>query len=532
MGFSFLEGTEVAETAESARPGRLPYVAAAILAVFASAWGIAPANAANGKPAVDRNTLVVALSSEPGNLDPQVAPSIDSAKYAWNIFDTLYGFDLQGGLEPRLATGYQISDDGLRYTFTLRSGVTFQNGDPFTASDVKYSLERILDPVTKSTRRPYFVNSVKSVDAPDEHTVVFTLAQKDGAFLNKVAGYLYVVPRAYTQSLPNPEAFALKPVGTGPYKLASRHVGQSIELQRFDGYWGTAPQIARVRYRFIPEPSSRVNAVLAGEVDLATDIAAADAERLQGNKAVAVTSVAGGSPLHVRIYSNDPATPFSKKGVRLALNYALDHDAIIKSVFREQAAPLASTIPASYPYGSNPELKPYEYDPALAKKLLAEAGYPKGFQTELLCAATFPRPLCEAVAAYWSQVGIQAKVKVIDSVAFNRLNNVHQSGPLTFSEFGNAIYDPIHVIGGSVSKTGTWSDYYNADVQALIDQVEGEADRPKRDALFRQILKLTRDDGQAVLLAELKLNYAKDPALSWSPQIAGWSLNFRNAAWK
>ncbi|CAG9254769.1 ABC transporter substrate-binding protein [Paraburkholderia unamae] len=495
--------------------------------------GHAPAaSAAAGKPAVDRQTLVVVLSSEPGNLDPQVAPSVDSAKFAWNVFDTLYGFDGHGNLVPRLATAYRLSEDGLTWTFTLRRGVTFQNGDPFTSKDVKYSIERVLDPATRSTRRPYFVNTVAAVSTPDDSTVVVKLAERDGAFLNKLAGYLYIVPQKYTQSLPNPQAFALAPIGTGPYRIASHTVGQSIELTRYDGFWGAKPAIATIRYRFIGEPSSRVNAVLNGEADLATEVSANDAERLRSDDRVAVVSVPGGSPLHVRIYSNDPKTPFSKRDVRLALNYAIDRDALIKSVFRGAASPLGSTIPSSYPYGSNPDLKPFPYDPAKARQLLAQAGYPKGFDTSLYCAAAFPRTLCEAVAAYWAQIGVRAQIKVIDYVAFNRINNVHQSGPLAFSEFGNAIYDPIHVIGGSVSKNGTWSDYYNPEVQALIDKVNGESDRTKRDELFHQILSLTRDDGQAVLIAELKLNYVKNPGLTWQPQVAGWNLDFRNASWQ
>jgi peptide/nickel transport system substrate-binding protein len=509
---------------------RMHPLAAAVLAIGLLATGAA--QALGGKPAVDRNTLVVALSSGPGNLDPQVAPSVDSAKYAWNVFDTLYGFDLKGNIEPRLATAHTVSADGLTHTFKLRSGVKFHNDAPLTSADVKFSIERIIKPETKSTRRPYFVNTVAAVETPDAQTVVFKLSQKDGAFLNKVAGYLYIVPKAYTEGLATPEAFALAPVGTGPYRFVEHKIGQSLELARFDGFWGSKPGVAKLLFRFVPEASSRVNAVLASEVDLATDVAPSDAEQLATRKGVSVVSVPGGSPLHIRIYSNDAATPLSKREVRLALNHALDRDAIIKSVFRGQAAPLASTIPASYPYGSNAALKPYAYDPARSKALLAQAGFPNGFETSFYCAAAFPRALCEAVAAYWGQVGVKAQVKTIDYVAFNRINNVHQSGPLAFSEFGNAIYDPIHVIGGSVAKGGTWSDYFNPEVQKLIDQVEGEADRGKRDTLFKQILQLTHDDGQAVLLAELNLNYAKDPDLQWSPQVAGWSLNFRNVGWK
>ena len=491
-----------------------------------------PAHAFNGKPAVDRDTLVVALPAGPGNLDPLIPASIDSAKYAWNSFDTLYGFDRQGNLEARLATAHQVSEGGLVHRFTLRRGVKFHNGDTLTAEDVKFSMERVLQPETKSTRRPFFVNTVDKVETPDAQTVVFRLKQKDGAFLNKLAGYLYIVPKAYVESLKTPEAFAQAPVGTGPYRIVSHQIGRSLEFARFDGFWGAKPAIAKLQYRFIPEPSSRANALLAGEVDVGTEIAPADIERLQAEKGLATELVAGGSPLHIRIYSNDPATPLSKPQVRLALNHAVDKDALIKSVLRGQAAPLGALIPNSYPYGSNPALKPFAYDPGRAKKLLAEAGLPNGFETSLTCPTTQPRTICEALAAYWGQVGIRTQVKVIDSAAYNRLNAAHQSGPLVVMGFANAIYDPIHVIGGAVAKDGTWSDYLNADVEALIQQVEGESDRGKRDALFQQILQRARDDGQAVLLAEPQLGYLRDPALQWKPQVAGWNLDFRGASWK
>lgn len=506
-----------------------------IVAVLALSLGLLSAQnalAIGGKPAVDKDTLIIALSSEPGNLDPQAAPSVDSAKYAWNVFDTLYGFERTGKLEPRLATSHETSADGLTHTFKLRDGVTFQNGDAFTSADVQYSIERIIDPATKSTRRPYFVDLIDGVQTPDAHTVVIRLKTPDGAFLNKVAGYLYIVPQKYTKSLSSPEAFAQAPIGTGPYRFVKHQVGRSLELTRYDGFWGKAPAIKNLQFRFIAEPSSRVNAVRAGEVDLITEVAATDVEQLEAQAGIAVDSVPGGSPLHVRIYSNVPDSPLSKKEVRLALNYAIDTQAIIQSVFRGRATALTSIIPSSYPYGSNPDLTPYPYDPKKAKELLKQAGYPNGFEVSVNFPSAFARGAGEAVVAYWAQIGVKANLKILDYVAFNRINNVHQSGPLAFSEFGNAIYDPIHVISGSVSKSGTWSDYYNPEVQQRIEGVETVSDLKERDAQFREILKLTQEDGQAVPIAELSLNYAFDSAVQWQPQVGGWSLNFRDAAWK
>lgn len=501
-------------------------LAAALLAVTL------PASAIDGKPAVDKQTVVVAITALPANLDPLIPPSVESAKYAWNAFDALYGFDRQGNLEPRLATGYDISGDGLVWTFKLRKGVKFQNGDAFTADDVKFSMDRVLQPESKSTRRPFFAPIIESTTVKDPQTVVFRLKKKDGAFLNKLAGYLYIVPHKYAQSLPNADAFAQAPIGTGPWKIVRNQVGRELAFERFDGFWGTKPAVSRLVYKVVPEASSRTSALLAGEVDLATEVLPTDLERLQANKGLAAEVVDGGSPLHIRIYSNDAASPLSKRDVRLAMNYAVDKKALIASVLRGQAAELNSLIPSSYPYGSNPALKPFAFDIAKAKQLLGEAGYAKGFDTSLTCPSNQPRVICETLAAYWGQVGIRTQIKVIDSVAYNRLNNTHQSGPLVVMGFGNAIYDPIHVIGGAATKDGTWSDYFNPEVEKLVTQVDGEPEKAKRDAIFRQILQVTRDDGQAVLLAEPKVIYVKDPQLDWKPQVAGWSLNFREAAWK
>ncbi|HZQ61340.1 MAG TPA: ABC transporter substrate-binding protein [Casimicrobiaceae bacterium] len=490
------------------------------------------AHAINGKPAVDRDTVVVAIGKEISNLDAQVAATGDSQRYAWQLYDTLYAFDLKGNLQPSVATAYKISDDGRQYTFTLRRDVKFHNGAALTANDVKYSMERILKPETKSTRRPYFVDEVEGVDTAGDFSVTFRLKQPDGAFLNKIAGYLFLVPKAYTESLPNPEAFARAPIGSGPFKFVEQKVGQSVEFARFDGYWGPKPGVKRLVFKSVPDASSRVNALLAGEADVIDYVAPNDVARLKSTQGVVVHPVQIGSPLAVRLYSNVPGTPLAKRDVRLALNYALDTGAIIKNVLHGIGAPLASYISASYPYGVDPALKPYPYDPALAKKLLAQAGYPNGFESDLLCPSDQPKELCEAIAAYWSVVGVRAKVKVMDYAAWSRLNNTHKGGPMTMTQFSNAIYDPIHPISGAASKNGTWSDYYNADVEKLIDEGNTQANREKRDQIFRKIGRILHDDGHAVLLTELFYTYAQDAKLDWQPQIGSGYYNFRNVRWK
>lgn len=501
-------------------------------AVALAALVASPAFAVNGKPAVDRDTIVFAIGKEIGNLDGQVAATGDSQRYGWQLYDTLYGFDGKGNLEPRVATGYKIADDGLRYTFTLRKDVKFHNGALLTAKDVKFSVDRILQPETKSTRRPYFVNLVDKVDTDGDYTVVFNLKHPDGAFLNKIAGYLLLVPKEYTESLPNAEAFARAPVGCGPYKFAEQKIGQSVELVRFDDYYGAKPGIKRLIFKLMPEASGRVNALIAGEVDIADYIAPNDVARLKQIAGIKVTSVSVGSPLAVRLYSNVPGTPLANPKVRLALNYGIDPAAIIKNVLNGIGAPMGTYISASYPYGVDPAIKPYGYDAAKAKKLLAEAGYPNGFDTELYCSSDNPKEVCEAVAAYWSAIGVRAKIKLIDYAAWSRLNNTHKGGPMTLMQFSNAIYDPIHPLSGAATKEGTWSDYFNPDVEALIAQVNSETDRQKRDQTFRKIGRILHDDAHSVLITELYYTFGQDDRIDWAPQYGSGYYNLRNIRWK
>jgi peptide/nickel transport system substrate-binding protein len=506
------------------------FAAGALCVVLGAVAG--QAFAINGKPAVDRDTVVFAIGKEIGNLDGQVAATGDSQRYGFQLYDTLYGFDNKGTLEPHVATSYTISKDGLSYTFNLRHDVTFHNNAPLTAKDVKYSMDRIIDPATRSTRRPYFAGLIAETRTDGDYKVTFQLKQADGAFLNKIAGYLLLVPKAYTEALPNAEAFARAPVGCGPYKFVNQKIGQSVELERFDGYYGPKPGIKHLIFKFIPEASSRVNALLAGEVDIADYIAPNDVKRVQGTPGLTVKSVPVGSPLAVRLYSNVPGTPLAKREVRLALNYAIDPQAIIKNVLHGIGAPLASYVSASYPYGVDATLKPYGYNPAKAKQLLTQAGYPNGFDTDFWCSSDNPKELCEAIAAYWSVVGVRAKIKVIDYTAWSRLNNTHKNGPMTMMQFSNAIYDPIHPLSGAATKDGTWSDYSNPEIEKLIAEVQSETDRTKRGLVFQKISRILHDDGQAVLITELYYTYAHDSALDWTPQVGSGYYNLRNIRWK
>ena len=495
--------------------------------------GLAGAAPAAGKaPAVDRDTLVVALDKEIQSLDALVTASGDSQRYAMQIYDTLYGFDPKGNVVPRMADSYKLSDDGRVYTFHLKPGIKFHNGEALTSADVKYTIERIMDPAVRSTRRPYFAPVVDRIETPDDATVVVHLKQPDGVFLNKVAGFLFIVPKDYTSGLPTPEAFAAAPIGSGPYRVKSNKIGQSLELERFDDFYGEKPAIKHLVFRYIPEPSSRVNAIVSGEVDISAMIPLSEVERLRKDESLDVITNPVSSPMHVRLYSNVPDSPLAKREVRLALNYGLDAQAIIKGVFHGIGAPMGTFISRYFPYGGSPDVQPYPYDPAKARALLKQAGYPDGFTVTLNDAVGTPKEFAEAIAAYWSQIGVKVKINRIDYAAWSRLNNTHKTGPMTTTQFTNAIYDPLHPVAGSFSKNGPWSDYYNPEVEALLTQLETTTGPQARGELFRKIGRILHDDAAAVLVTELFNVFAKKDTLDWQVQEGSGFLNFRKVGWR
>lgn len=483
-------------------------------------------------PAVDSDTIVVGVVRQIAQLDPQIGSSGDAQYYVWQVFDTLYGFDSKGNLVPRLATNYSASADGLEYRFELRDDVSFHNGDKFTSADVKFSIERILDPAVKSVKRPFFEPVIASVETPDEKTVVFHLKKQYGAFLNEVAGSLPVLPQKYTSSLPSVEAFAQHPIGSGPYKFKSFKVGQELVLERFDDYFGEKAKVKNLVLKIIVEPSTRINALKAGEVDLVTDVPLNEVASLEADPQLNAVRAPLASPMYVRLYTRDENSPLSKRDVRLALNYAIDRKAIIEGVYHGVGKPMAGFISQYFPYGSDPDMPQYPYDPAKAKELLAGAGYPNGFSTEIYSANSYPKELAVTLAAYWSQIGVQAKINQIDFAAWMRLNNTQQSGPMSVSAFGNAIYDPMNAVVGAFSETGTWSSYTNPEVSKLEEQLYSAVGPEERGKLFAEVDRILHDDAAAVFILDQFIVYGSKKDLNWTVVEGSNYLDLTDASWQ
>ncbi|HJR01013.1 MAG TPA: ABC transporter substrate-binding protein, partial [Methylomirabilota bacterium] len=320
--------------------------------------------------------LRVALPWTPENLDPTMNLSSIRAKVGVGIFDSLVGRDAENRITPQLAESWKALDD-LTLQLKLRRGVVFHNGEPFNAEAVRFTFERVLDPSQKSPNRAN-VGEVARVEVVDDHTVNLVLRQPYAPLLNRLIDFPIVPPR-YTAEKGN-QGLALRPVGTGPFKFVELVKDDHMIVEAFDRHWRGAPKVRRIVYKPIPEPFTRAAALRNNEVDVIDTVPpnlAAELERVGGLRVQRVPST-----WIIYLGLNAFNKPLSDVRVRQALNYATDVEALVKSVLdgngRRMTGPFTPQM-----FGFDATVKGYGPDPARARRLLAEAGYPDGVEITL-----------------------------------------------------------------------------------------------------------------------------------------------------
>lgn len=313
-------------------------------------------------------------------LDPAMHRDRKTETVIRNIFDGLVTRTTKDRVVPQLATIWTQTNP-TTYEFSLRSGATFQNGDPVTADDVVFTFERILTRggvAGMSSPRRSLLGPLQRVEKVDENTVRFVLEKPFPVFLQALV-HFQIVPKRYIQQVGD-ATFAENPVGAGPFRFVRGALGSQIVLQRYDKYYGGSPTLSPVGpasvagavFRMISEPATRVAALRAGELHIVEDVPIGMLANLEKDQTVHIKTTQG-----TRVYAvelNNARPPFNDMKVRQAVNYAVNWDAIIKNVYRGYAQRLATAfLPSGF--GFNPESKPYPYDPNKARRLLRGAGY-------------------------------------------------------------------------------------------------------------------------------------------------------------
>lgn len=332
-----------------------------------------PEQSSAGSAAPDKD-LVIGFNTDIQSLDPHNASDTLSMSVLGSMYEALVAFDENQKLVGELAESWEAADDNLTYTFKLRKGIKFHDGEPFNAEAVVKNYERCMS--DEKLRQYRTVVDWESVTAVDEYTVVIKLKAPNSSFLNKMALYEMVSPKALEKGK---DYLVKNPCGTGAYIFKERVEGDHVTVVPFEGYWNGKPQVDSVTFRAVPEDGARIAMLRTGEADYIYPMPAIQAPTLDGVDNIKVTAAPSNIMRYVTLRTNLPQ--LSDKRVRQAMNYAIDKDAYIRTIFNGFAQKVNSCFPSTVLYYS--EQTPYDFDLEKAKALMKEAGYENGFKLTL-----------------------------------------------------------------------------------------------------------------------------------------------------
>jgi len=447
---------------------------------------VAPASAQTKSEGEMRFALYVTLS--PLWFDPaEVTGFITPFWTLWAMHDALVKTMPGKIMTGSLAESWAVSADQKVYDFKLREGLKFHNGDPFTAEDVRFSFNRakgykILKEKVRDVEvvSPYRVRIHLHEPWPDFMTFYGTM----------VAGAGWIVPKKYTEQVGD-EGFKKHPIGLGPYKFVSHVPGVELVLDAFEGYWRKTPSVKRLVFKSVPESTTRMAMLKRGEVDLAYLLDVPQAQEVKRDPNLKLAFSGGIATFYLDYFDQwDPKSPWHDRRVRLAASHALDRTALNDAETLGASRVSGGFVPRSLEFAL--ALEPHAYDPAKAKQLLAEAGYPNGFDAGELHPFPPYSALGEAVAGYLQAVGIRTKIRTMERAAFigawggKKLKGVCVC---ITGVYGNA----ASRMSEYVRSEGAYAYGADADIDVLFKQQARETDRKKREAMLHQIQRLTHE---------------------------------------
>ncbi|MFD2741513.1 ABC transporter substrate-binding protein [Sulfitobacter aestuarii] len=434
-------------------------------------------------PALAQKTdITVAMQLEPPHLDPTgaAAGAIDQVLYA-NVFEGLTRFTDDGSVVPGLASSWEVSDDGLTYTFKLQDGVTFHDGSTMDADDVKFTLDRINAEDSTNAQKGLY-EAISDVKVIDPLTVEMTLSKPNGNMLFNLAwGDAVIVAPESVDNIKQ------QPIGTGAFRFDKWTQGDRIELSRYPEYWGEPAQLEKATFKFISDPTAAFAAMMAEDVDLFTGFPAP--ENLPQFEAdprfqVLVGSTEGETILAI----NNAKPPFDNVKVRQALALAIDRQAIIEGAMFGYGTPIGTHFAPHHPaYSDLTELS--QHDPERAKALLAEVGLADGFETTLhLPPPSYARRGGEIIAAQLAAVGVQAEIinvewaQWLETVFKGKnfgLTIISHTEPMDIGIYGDADY---------------YFQYNNAEFQDLMTELNATTEPEGRKALLQKAQRIIAED--------------------------------------
>lgn len=476
-----------------------------------------------------KDTVIIAQGVDPSTLDPQDHFETPAFCVLLNIYETLLMRSDDMKLEPLLASSYKLVDD-LTWEFKLRKGVKFHNGEDFNAAAVKFSLDRINDPKNKlkQTTLQGIMDRVEIVD----DTTIRIITKKPYPYLDAQLGHIgAIMPPKYVQEK-GAAHVARNPVGTGPYKFVSWVKDDQLVLEANRNYWRGAPRIPKAIFRPIPEATTRVAALQTREVDLIVNIPP-HLSRLMDWKGRSYVAKVPSSRVIFIAFDTTKGGPVADKRVRQAIAQAIDLDIIIKKVLEGNGIRLGTPF-TKYHFGYDPEIKPYSYNPETAKKLLAEAGFAKGF--DLVLNAPNGRYLndkeiAEAVVGDLRKVGINATAKIGEWGSYIAGLYAHKGYPAYLLGWGGATFDGDATLFPLLRTGQVLSHYSNPALDNLIEQGRSIMDKQKRQKIYSEADKLLKEDAAWAFGYQQMDIYGVSERTVWKPRpdekLVIFSMSFK-----
>jgi peptide/nickel transport system substrate-binding protein len=463
-------------------------------------------------PVSKKDVLKVAIGVDLDTVDPHGQTTTLVSNVLRHAYETLLGFDDKGNVIPRLAERWEVSPDGLAYTLYLRRGIKFHDGSELNATVVKANVDRWIDPTVRVPARAQ-LGPVSRAEVVDPYTVKIYLKEPFAPFLRALANYLLITSLDVIKRFGNQTITEV--VGTGPYKFVSWEKGRKVVLERFDDYWGQKPAIKRIEWLIIPEASTRIAALLSGDVDFAFNLPPTDLDRLRGDNRFEVVTPTSNRIIFIAIL---PKGPLKDPKIRQALNYAVDKEAIIKNVLYGLGIDSVSPLPPHF-FGYA-RMDPYVYDPQRARKLLEEAGFP--FDRKLVLLHPTGRYLqdkqvAEAVQAYLSRIGLQVELRTMDWPSFvaSITKPLDQKDyDLLLLGWGPGVADAHFTLYGQFHSSQApprglaAAHYNNSEVDKLLEQAMKELNEAKRAELYKRATEIIWRDAPWIFLYTQKWFYA------------------------
>ncbi|WP_295581154.1 ABC transporter substrate-binding protein [uncultured Oscillibacter sp.] len=449
---------------------------------------------AEAEPRANEITVGIAQDLD-DSLDPHKTVKAGTREVMFNVFEGLMKPAPNGELTPALAERYTVSEDHKTYTFTLREGVRFHNGDAVTAEDVVYSIQRCAAATETGIVQVEAFSVIEAVEAPDEGTVVITISEPSNEFLSYLT--TAVVPADYTQQ-------DTAPVGTGPFRFVSRAAQDAIVLERFDDYWGTPAYLDRVTLKIVENADSLMMSLQSGAIDLCGHLTSAQVAQLGDDFDVAE----GTMNLVQALYLNNGAKPFDDVRVRQALCYAVDKRQILDLAFDGYGSPIGSSMyPAFGKYFDESLTDYYTIDTERAKALLAEAGYPDGFDMTITVPSNYKPHMdtAEVLVQQLAAIGVRAVI-----------------APIEWESWVSDVY-----IGRQFQSTVVGVDASAMTARALLERFTSQAGdnfisykSPAYDRLFQEALSTYDDEEQTALYKQMEADLTKNAANVYIQDLA------------